>query len=87
MLFQASVAQLVEHFTRNEGVTRSSRARSSIKNNKGRIMGQKVVDENEPRVPVFGFRSGKSYKMVIAVLYYAIAGFILVTSVIHEFRY
>lgn len=50
-------------------------------------MGKQVVDENEPRVPVFGFRSGKSWKMVIAVLYYAIVGFIFVTSVINEFRY
>ena len=50
-------------------------------------MGKEQVEVKENRVPVFGFRSGKSYKMIIAILYYAIAGFIFVTSVINEFRY
>ena len=49
-------------------------------------MGNKLVDD-EGRVKVFGFRSGKSYKMILAVLYYAIVSFIFVTSVINEFRY
>ncbi|MBP5773555.1 MAG: hypothetical protein J6W35_05745 [Eubacterium sp.] len=49
-------------------------------------MSKQIID-SESRVPVFGFRSGKSWKMVIAVLYYALAGFIFVTSVINEFRY
>ncbi|MCR5430510.1 MAG: hypothetical protein K6E58_04700 [Eubacterium sp.] len=50
-------------------------------------MSDKQVEENRSRVPVFGFRSGKSWKMVIAVLYYAIVAFVFVTSVINEFRY
>ncbi|HAR91739.1 MAG TPA: hypothetical protein DCR28_01375 [Eubacterium sp.] len=45
------------------------------------------LTDDEGRVKVFGFRSGKSWKMIIAVLYYALAAFILVTSVINEFRY
>ena len=45
------------------------------------------LTDDEGRVKVFGFRSGKSWKMIIAVLYYALAGFIFVTSVINEFRY
>ena len=49
-------------------------------------MGNRLVDE-DGRVKVFGFRSGKSWKMIIAVLYYAVAAFILVTSIINEFRY
>ena len=49
-------------------------------------MGNKLVDD-EGRVKVFGFRSGKSYKMIIAVLYYFIAAWIFVTSIINEFRY
>ncbi len=49
-------------------------------------MGNKLTD-SEGRVKVFGFRSGKSWKMIIAVLYYALVGFIFVTSVINEFRY
>lgn len=50
-------------------------------------MGDKKVIDNEGRVPVFGFRSGKSYKMIIAIMYYLLAAFIFVTSVINEFRY
>ena len=50
-------------------------------------MGDKQVEENRSRVPIFGFRSGKSWKMVIAIVYYALVGFIFVTSVINEFRY
>ena len=53
---------------------------------KGDNMGNKLTD-SEGRVKVFGFRSGKSWKMIIAVLYYAVAAFIFVTSVINEFRY
>ena len=49
-------------------------------------MGNRLVDE-DGRVKVFGFRSGKSWKMIIAVLYYVVAAFILVTSIINEFRY
>ena len=49
-------------------------------------MGNRLTDD-DGRVKVFGFRSGKSWKMIIAVLYYALAGFIFVTSVINEFRY
>ncbi len=49
-------------------------------------MGNKLID-SEGRVKVFGFRSGKSWKMIIAVLYYFLAAFILVTSIINEFRY
>ena len=45
------------------------------------------LTDSEGRVKVFGFRSGKSWKMIIAVLYYALVGFIFVTSVINEFRY
>ncbi len=49
-------------------------------------MGNKLID-SEGRVKVFGFRTGKSWKMIIAVLYYLLAAFILVTSVINEFKY
>ena len=49
-------------------------------------MGNKLVDE-DGKVKIFGFRSGKSWKMIIAVLYYALAAFVFVTSVINEFRY
>ncbi len=48
-------------------------------------MGNKLTEDG--KVKIFGFRSGKSYKMIIAVLYYLIAAFILATSVINEFRY
>lgn len=48
---------------------------------------RKVKEETDGRVPVFGFRSGKSWKMIIAILYYGIAAFILVTSIINEIRY
>ena len=53
---------------------------------KVRNMGNKLTD-SEGRVKVFGFRSGKSWKMIIAVLYYTVAAFVFVTSVINEFRY
>ncbi|MBR2213324.1 MAG: hypothetical protein IJ889_02675 [Eubacterium sp.] len=46
-------------------------------------MGNKLTD-SEGRVKVFGFRSGKSWKMIIAVLYYAIAGYMFVASIVNE---
>lgn len=49
-------------------------------------MGNKLTD-SEGRVKVFGFRSGKSWKMIIAVLYYLVAAWIFATSIINEFRY
>ena len=45
------------------------------------------LTDDEGRVKVFGFRSGKSWKMIIAVLYYVLVSFVFVTSVINEFRY
>ena len=45
------------------------------------------LTDSEGRVKVFGFRSGKSWKMIIAVLYYVLVSFVFVTSVINEFRY
>lgn len=38
-------------------------------------------------VKVFGFRSGKSYKMIPAMLYYIIVALIIVPSIFGEFRF
>ena len=38
-------------------------------------------------IKVFGFRSGKSYKMIPALLYYAFMAFFIVSSVYGELRY
>ena len=45
-----------------------------------------LVDENG-KVKVFGFRSGKLYKMIIAFLYYVACAYIVVTSIVNEFKY
>ena len=49
-------------------------------------MGNKLVND-DGKVKIFGFRSGKAYKMILAILYYALALYIVVTSLIGEIRF
>ena len=46
-----------------------------------------VVRRNDGSVKLFGFRSGISYKMVLAFLYYAIMLITFVTSIVNEITY
>lgn len=42
---------------------------------------------NDSRIKLFGFRSGQSYKMIPAILYYAFMLFYIVTGIYGEIKY